>query len=161
MAAIMPEGFDAVEEYHKTFQHLNQLAIDAVREIAGQGLWRLPDFEGFILLNQLAEKLNAIYELPTLRVELFPIEAYNPVSSVIGLPHVSMVSFLHEYRHHMRTNGIQHYDDVFKDVRGWSISLFRRACPASFRRSWMAGLIAFMPQYPRDEETGDADGSEL
>lgn len=139
--------------YHKMFQRLSQNAIMAVRETAGQGLWQLPDFEGFILLNRLAEKLNEIYGLPPVRVELHAIEAYNPRTSTIGLPKISMVSFLHEYRHHMQANGKQHYSDIVKDARGWSISMFRRACPGSFRRARAANLIWFCP--PEVEQIED------
>lgn len=157
-----PPEFFEVEDYHKIFQNLNQSAIAAVRETAGEGLWRLPDFEGFILLNQLAEKLSEIYNILPARVELHPIESYNPETRTIGLPKISMVSFLHEFRYHMHHQGIIHYEDnPIKDCRGWSISLFRRACPGSFRRSWQAGLISFMPPYSEDETpNGEPEGDE-
>lgn len=137
-----------MSEYHKMFQHLSQAAIEAVRETAADGLWRLPEYEGYLLLQRLADRLCEIYRLPPVRVEQADYEVYIPSRSIIGLPRVSLVSFLHEFRHHMQTHGRQHYPSVEVDARGWSISMFRRACPGSFKRAWRAGRIWFMPPYP-------------
>jgi hypothetical protein len=71
-------------------------------------------------------------------------EVYYPSEETIGLPKGSLVSFLHEFRHHMQKHRLQANPDIEEDARGWSISMFAEAEPDYFRAAWEDGRIMFM-----------------
>lgn len=134
--------------YHLMFRRIHPKTLEAIRDVVRRGLWRVPEDEGFELLRELYRRLSEVYGLPTPKLRKATYEHYFVPTETIGLPKVSLVSALHEYRHHMQKYGKQHYSDPEIDARGWSISAFRLALPEAFERAWRGGRIWFMPPYP-------------
>ena len=137
-----------VRNYHLMFRHIHPKTLDAIRRAKEKGVWRVPEQEGFRILREMFEEISAVYGIPTPSLVKSNYEHYLIPAERIGLPKVSLVSALHEFRHHMQKYGFQHYDDVEVDARGWSISAFRLALPEDFEKAWKRGRIWFMPPYP-------------
>jgi len=141
---------ETIRNYHLMFRNIHRRTLEAIRRAKERGLWRVPEREGFEILRQLFRELSEIYNIPTPRLVKARYEHYHIPSETIGLPKVSLVSALHEFRHHMQKYGYQHYSDVEVDARAWSISAFYLALPEDFDRAWRRGRIWFMPRYPGD-----------
>jgi len=67
----------------------------------------------------------------------------------IVLPKYSVVSLLHEFRHHLQADGKAHRsfrdsEDREHDARGWSLSLLRAARPSMLKQSVRKGYIMFV-----------------
>jgi len=139
----------AVEmDYHLMFPDIHRKTLEIIRYIVRErGLWRVPREEGFELLRELYVKISQVYGLPTPTLVEATYEHYIIPMERIGLPKVSLVSALHEYRHHMQKHRRQRFRDKEVDARGWSISAFHYALPEEFRSAWRRGLIWFMPPY--------------
>lgn len=133
--------------YYRYFKNIKQEVISSVAELS-LGLWRLDQIAALDRLNTIGLRLSAIYHIPTiLSLELGTREVYY-YTGRIELPKISLISFLHEYRHHMQIAGNkQHYRDKEDDARGWSISLFAQALPDMFDRAWQNGRIWYLPPY--------------
>lgn len=136
-------------EYHTMFPDIDERALQAVRYIVREkGLWRVGKDEGFNLLRELYSRLSEVYGFPTPSLVEAGFEHYYIPGERIGLPKVSLVSALHEYRHHMQKYGRRRFPNVEVDARGWSISCFRLALPEEFDRAWREGKIWYMPPHP-------------
>jgi len=130
------------------FQHIDADALEIIRyTVKDRGLWRVSKEEGFDLIREMYEKISSVYgiSVPTLVEDSHEVYWVRPER--IGLPKVSLVSSLHEYRHHMQHHGRQHYSDIEVDARGWSVSAFHYALPEDFDSAWRRGLIWFLPPY--------------
>lgn len=136
--------------YHNRFDNLHDEAVRHVDDAAPR-LWNQDDWEGHrAVLQGLAERLADAYGMPVPEVEHDRREVYSP--GRIGLPRPSLVSFLHEFRHHMQRHGRQANPDAEEDARGWSISMFAEAEPEYFDKAWRDGRIWFMPDHPEEGE---------
>jgi hypothetical protein len=134
-------------DYHTRFTNLHDTAVQHVDDAAPM-LWTQDSFsDACIIMKTLADNLASVYEMPAPSVEYNDREVYNHISETIGIPRPSLVSFLHEFRHHMQKYGRQANPDIEHDARGWSISMFATAEPEYFDRAWKAGRIMFMPAY--------------
>jgi len=140
------------KNYHKMFKNIKDCTLEAVKNIVRTDkLWRVArqdEEAGYELLRKLCSQLSECYNLPVPTLKKGYKECYWIQAERIELPKVSLVSFLHEYRHHMQKHGKQHYDDHEVDARAWSISCFHLALPPEFDNAWKKGLIWFMPPYP-------------
>lgn len=134
-------------QYYEYFQNIDSRTFEAIKEAKEDGVWRVEEDEGFDILRDLASKLADIYNIPTPTLSQGTREVYFPAEEHIKLPRVSLVSFLHEFRHHMQHHGMQHYDRIENDARGWSISAFSYALPSNFDSAWEREMIWFMPSY--------------
>lgn len=133
------------------FQHIDADILEIIRyTVKDRGLWRVSKEEGFDLIREMYEKISSVYGFPTPALVEDSREVYWVTPERIGLPKVSLVSSLHEYRHHMQKHQKQHYSDIEVDARGWSISAFHYALPEDFDSAWRRGLIWFLPQYGSD-----------
>ena len=141
----------AVRDYHVMFTDIHSEALRVVREIKERGLWRVGKEEGYRLLGEMFGELSRVYGISAPRG---PVEAshehYLIPAERIGLPKVSLISALHEYRHHMQKYHHRRYEDIEVDARAWSISAFHLALPEDFDRAWRAGRIWYMPPHPGD-----------
>ena len=150
MSDHFPEGL--LMNYHLMFKKFKKEAILAVQKAVKAGLWRSEREPAYDILRAMFTNLNTIYGLPTLVLIVDDHEYYSRVTDMIALPKPSLVSALHEYRHHMQHYGLGHYEDDEIDARGWSVSLFRKALPKSFKKAWSERKIWFMPPYPTEQE---------
>ena len=103
--------------------------------------------EGYDLIREMYDKISSVYGFPTPTLRSDTYECYWSGPETIYLPKVSLVSALHEYRHHMQKHGRLRFSDVEVDARGWSISAFHYALPEDFDSAWRRGLIWFLPPY--------------
>lgn len=139
-----------VRNYHLMFTRIKNETYEAIQQAVENGLWDVDEDEGFNIIRELYSKLSGIYDIPAPTLIEARREYYIRGNETIGLPKVSLVSCLHEYRHHMQKHGRQHYDDIEVDARAWSISAFKNALPDHFDRAWRNGWIWFMPEYQGD-----------
>ena len=133
--------------YHLMFQDISSQTLEVVRYVKERGLWSVGEEEGFELLKEMFSKISAVYGFPTPGLIKSGHEHYLTPLERIGLPRVSLVSALHEYRHHMQKHHRKRYEDVEVDARAWSISTFHLALPEDFDSAWRKGLIWYMPPY--------------
>lgn len=134
--------------YHLMFPDISSQTLDTVRYIIrDRGLWRVPKEEGFDLLREMFSKISRVYGFPTPGLIESGHEHYLIPLERIGLPRVSLVSALHEYRHHMQKYHRKRFEDVEVDARAWSISTFHLALPEDFDKAWRNGRIWYMPPY--------------
>ncbi|MBA7655224.1 hypothetical protein ES703_63123 [subsurface metagenome] len=131
------------------FPDISSSTLEVIRHIVTErGLWRVGKDEGFDLIREMFEKVSSVYGFPTPSLIEDTYEYYFKPMERIGLPKVSLVSSLHEYRHHMQKHGRLRFDDVEVDARGWSISAFHLALPEDFNSAWRRGRIWYLPPYP-------------
>lgn len=129
--------------YEDKFTHIKSETLTAVRKCVRAGLWRLDEAEGFHLLRDLVNELSDIYGLPIPPVQRDGHSHYNWHIQRIYLDKPSLVSFLHEYRHHMQVERGVH-DGSEHDARGWSLSVFKLALPRSFEHAKERGILKFV-----------------
>ena len=131
------------------FPDMSSGTLEIIRYIVNErGLWRVEREEGFEIMREMYEKVSSVYGFPTPSLVEHSYEVYFVGPERIGLPKVSLVSSLHEYRHHMQKHGRLRFSDVEVDARGWSISAFHYALPEDFDSAWRRGLIWYLPPYP-------------
>ena len=131
---------------HKTFKKVNK-AADLVKQEVRAGYFRLDDLEKVERLKALGEKLAEIYGVPALpKVVINPgipqFGTYNIVTWKVTLRKPSIVSFLHEFRHHLQRQGnIQVVRDKEHDAQAWACSVYYRGCPERYLKAAREGKI--------------------
>jgi len=138
---------ETIKNYHLMFRHIHPKTLEAIRRAKSRGVWRSSREVGFNILRLMFAEISEVYNIPKPTLIVDTYEYYNIPSETIGLPRVSLVSALHEFRHHMQKYGMQHYRDIEVDARAWSISAFKLALPEDFERAWRAGRIWYLPPY--------------
>ncbi|MBA7663267.1 hypothetical protein ES703_71306 [subsurface metagenome] len=124
------------------------VAMEVIRKtVQDCGLWRVDQEEGFNLLRGMFGGLSGVYSITTPTLIEASYEHYLVPAQRIGLPRASLVSALHEYRHHMQKFNLGHYPDIEVDARAWSISAFYTALPTAFDKAWKEGRIWYLPPY--------------
>ena len=138
-----------IQDYHLMFPDISSSTLDVIRHTVTElGLWRVSREEGFDVMREMYEKISSVYGFPVPSLIEDTYEYYFIAGERIGLPKVSLVSSLHEYRHHMQKYGRKRFGDVEVDARAWSISAFHYALPEDFDSAWRRGLIWYLPPYP-------------
>lgn len=136
------------QDYHLMFPDISSKTLEIIRyTIRERGLWNVGKEEGFDLIQEMFNEISSVYGFPTPTLIEHRYECYWGAQERIGLPKVSLVSSLHEYRHHMQYHGRKRFDDVEVDARGWSVSAFHYALPEEFDNAWRKGIIWFLPPY--------------
>ena len=136
-------GHAMTARYHTRFNNLHDTAVEQVDD-AAPDIWNTNDW--MAVLEVLADRLAETYGMPAPSVEHGGRELYRSSTETIELPRASLVSFLHEFRHHMQKHGRQANPDIEEDARGWSVSMFAEAEPEYFQRAWEDGRILFMEE---------------
>lgn len=130
------------------FPDISSSTLEVIRYIVqDKGLWKVEKPEGYDLMREMFEKISSVYSFPIPSLIEDTYEYYFIPMERIGLPKVSLVSSLHEYRHHMQKYGRLRFQDIEIDARGWSISAFHYALPEDFDSAWRRGLIWYLPPY--------------
>lgn len=145
--------------YHTQYK-FKRAVVNAVRRCGTNGLWRARnagDMDGALaLLKQLAKDLCEIYNI-RMPYKIFygDGDRYWRIGRMelrSGKP--SLVSFLHEYRHHYQfVTGKKVGNE--KDCRAYSLGLFRVAFPDTFEGMWRENRMLFMPPYTTNDERSD------
>lgn len=143
-------------QYHTKY-NVKSKAINAIREaVQVDGLWKASNKgeteKCLMILGNLGKKLCEIYKIGLHgEVTYGYYEAYFFVDKRITLVKPSIVSYLHEFRHHWQTMTGKHLSSE-PDARKWSLSAFRKAFPEAFDDAWKLGRLMWMPSYPTREE---------
>ncbi len=131
---------------HKTFKNVNR-AAGIVREEVRNGYFRQPDQEKVIRLKHLGERLAGFYDVaPVGEISVDPglpsYGRYNLAAKKVTLRKPSIVSFLHEFRHHLQHQGdVRIVKDKEHDAQGWACSVYYKACPKLFTKAAREGKI--------------------
>lgn len=143
------------------FQHIKRDAIEAVQRTVGAGFYQMTSPRRMEHLTALAGDLSEVYCLPVPKVHLeprllhshgyyswcsapgicAPDETPPSVEATIVVRKASIITFLHEYRHHMQVSGVRYGRPAEWDAQAWATSLFRLACPGRFRQAVTAGAV--------------------
>lgn len=110
-------------------------AVVKLTKVVLKGFWKLDKDEKFKVLSSYANKLSEFYQIKAVFIrEDFSIHGPHYVEKdfVINLPKPSVVSFLHEYGHHILQSFGEKQNELFP--RGFSLSLFKKAFPKRFKR---------------------------
>lgn len=85
-------------------------AVRLVKEMVKAGFYRKSEAEKFDALKKLGEDICGVYRVDKVNVKtggvvLGAFAMYQPASKTINLNNTSIVSFLHELRHHLQHVG--------------------------------------------------------
>jgi len=131
---------------HKTFKNVNK-AAGIVKQEVRAGYFRQSDQEKVARLKHLSEKLAAVYDVvPVGEISIDPglpsYGRYNIATKKVILQKPSIVSLLHEFRHHLQHQGnIRIVKDKEHDAQGWACSVYFKACPKLFTKAAREGKI--------------------
>lgn len=120
-------------------------AVRAVKAVVSNGYYRKSVDEKMESLQRLAEKLSQAYDTTT-PVVVSGGNWYRPAEEKVSVSGASMISFLHEYRHHLQNKLGKNYHGLDKeeDARAYSMRVFKKAAPRSFERAVREGRILFL-----------------
>jgi len=131
---------------HRVFNQVDKAAA-LVKATVKDGYFRQEREEQLNRLRELADKLSEIYGVQTATIKIGPVRpgayaCYNIVTKKINLTNTSIVSFLHEYRHHLQHQGnVRVVRNKEYDAQGWACSVYYKACPGLFSRAVQQGRI--------------------
>jgi len=141
-----------MKRYEDLYKNISTKTVDAIRTLVKvKRFYRKTETEKEMLLQELNSTLSDIYKIERPEVRFVPeIEGllwlvaprYNRQKMHILLRNTSIVSFLHEYKHHMQE--ARHKPNNETVARGWSLSLFKQALPKLFEKSAKEGKISFV-----------------
>lgn len=119
-------------------------AVNAVKNIVSNGFYKKDEKEQLNDLKTLTDEICKYYNINSPKIKLGDREAYYPDFQIIILTKSSsIISLLHELRHHIQHQAGKRYrgHDIEEDARAWSLRIFKLACPDSFMKSVKAGRI--------------------
>lgn len=137
------------QQYH-LFYNENELKRDSIlrirRLIKEQKFFKQTKENKLILLKELSKDLSLIYGVDNINniliQNIFNItDCYLISSKVIILSKPSLVTFLHEFKHHL--NRELNLDNTEDSARGFSHSLYYLSTPKLFKSSVEKGLIVY------------------
>jgi hypothetical protein len=135
--------------YHVKYTKIKPAVVKIVRDfIVRARPWRGTAEEKQAKFERCLQQLSEAYgmRVPTLHIS-DPEHAHgsgfsDPQANHIELPHYSVVTFLHEFKHIMQAQlGHPQNEEV---ARGWSISLFYKAAPKHFKKAVERAIIFFI-----------------
>lgn len=118
--------------------------VNAVKNIVSNGFYRKDEREQLNDLKALTDEICRYYNINSPKIELGNREVYYPgFQTIIITKSSSIISLLHELRHHIQHLAGKQYrgHDIEEDARAWSLRIFKLACPDSFIKSVKAGRI--------------------
>lgn len=135
-------------EYSKVYKNIHPKAIKISREIAPK-LWKGPKPHRKMFAIIWLMKMSKLYKVKCPKFVFNPDETgifreltggghYIPKDHIIVLHGVySFVTLAHEFRHAVQyaANISIYKEDLEEDARAWSLSLFRKACPNSYKKA--------------------------
>jgi len=105
--------------------------------------FRRTESKKLILLKIVLGRLNDIYKTKT-KLKTTKIKTdgyYNLLDKTIYLNKLSLVTFLHEFKHSLQhQKGKKNNEEI---ARGWSVSLFKLASPRHYERAVKKKLLLY------------------
>lgn len=136
--------FNGGMTYHLAFTWFHPRTIDATERLFHSRPWvdtrrtRQEKYERWL------QRTSAVYGVEAPFLAIVPSENYDGAywRRTILLPRYSVMTLLHEFRHHLQQHGdIGPFAGVEDDARAWSMSLFYRVRPELFRQGVATGAI--------------------
>lgn len=119
------------------FEPKTEEAAVHVHDMVEKGYFRKKDNVKFAELKTLNTKLSLLYEVrePTInvigeRVFAGGFGQYDPKEMEMFLKNYSVVTYLHEFRHHVQNLGSCSISEA--DAQGWACFVYYKACPVLF-----------------------------
>ena len=132
---------------HNVFTDLKGETVQAVAMMVGDGFYRLEEEAKAEKLVGLAETLAHIYGAPVPKFNVGTVTfggfgSYDHPTETITCRNTSIVTFLHEFRHHLQnTTEVRIVANTEFDAQAWACSIFFRACPELYRKAVANGRI--------------------
>ncbi|MCX7842169.1 MAG: hypothetical protein N2489_03745 [Clostridia bacterium] len=124
-----------------------------VRNYVKDGFYKQDEDYKFELLGEMVKLMCQYYEAEASIIQKAESNGYDPTTKTMYLLNTSIISCLHELRHHLqhvigkRKEGLT----AEQDAHAWSIRAFAKACPNMFLKAVKEGRIWALVW---DEETG-------
>ena len=129
--------------------------IQAVKDMVHEGYYRKSEDERYSELSMLGAKMAGLYGISVpigqpMRRTGRGYGRYNPETTEIFTNKPSIVTYLHEFRHHMQTTmpNLNIIGDGEPgsdlDAQSWACSVFKKACPRMFAKAVANGRICRM-----------------
>ena len=136
--------------YHNRFNHFNNKTLGVTKELIKN--WGTnSDAENFAKMKIWLKKVSEIYQIqfPILQIIDSAGDGYYSVlGNKIAVSRLSVVTLLHEFRHAMqfqnRTRVMRTMVQAEDDARAWSLSLYYKVAPKSFKRLVGQNKIMFV-----------------
>lgn len=143
--------------YSTTFTNIEAEVIAATKLLPKGGIWKAatPVEQKIETMQTWLKTVSEFYglDVPNFKFDTSEIMyqqtgggSYDSYSKTINLfKKFSMVTLIHEFRHYMQDcMELDLYkDDHEEDSRGWSVSLFKLACPKSYENAVAKGILHF------------------
>ena len=138
-------------KYHKNFQRFKPQTLTITKTLLKD--WGTSSEEtNWLKMNQWLTEAAQLYEIvrPNLAKDASAgYGFYNRPKHKIYLSRPSVTTLLHEFRHslqnHHKAQGFSgDWNDAEHDARGWSLSLYFKVAPRSFKRLANNGSILFV-----------------
>lgn len=150
-------------EYARIYKKIKPTAVKFSKETAPK-LWSEPIEHRKMYAIKWLIKMSKLYNIECPRFIFNPDEEgifseltgggqYIPGEHVIIIHgKYSFVTLAHEFRHAVQyTSDVKIYkEDLEEDARAWSLSLFKKACPKSYKKAKERGILHIW-EYPEDE----------
>jgi len=121
--------------YHKRFTRFNPRTIEATKTLRRGWSQKTLD-EQWLASRAWLDAVTQIYRVPEVGFE--PNSGgdfYQIAQKKIYMKKPSIITLLHEFRHHLQyTAGPEMIGGDEPDARAWSLSLYYRVAPITFRR---------------------------
>jgi len=144
-----PEQDKPKKLYKDRYTKIDKRTIEAVRNaILTQRFYKQDNSNKKQIITELFNRLNAIYNTQaTLRIDennnnMYMMTGggmYNPSNNTIHLFKLSLITFLHEFKHALLKAKGKKQSEI--QARGYSISLFYKASERHYNRAVRKGLI--------------------
>lgn len=135
------------KQYHLFFKEIPEEVLQLVRTTIKSGLFKKDKSQEFKieLLNKLMADLNNYYQVENTTLILDPlflgVGGYSYERKIIIINKPSLVTFLHEYYHHLQH--CLNYPIDEESARGYSHSVYHQATPKLFANAVRKGLLIF------------------
>ena len=143
-------------KYFRRYRHFNQKTVDATKELMknwGDGT----EENNLAKMKKWIQEVSEIYQVnfPMLKIVKYAGEGcYSPLVNEIYMARLSIVTLLHEFRHAMQAQGkapqysrnrhLEARGGAEDDARAWSLSLYYKVAPRSFKRLATQNQIFFV-----------------
>jgi hypothetical protein len=134
--------------YHKKFRNVKPEVLEATKKLR-KGWSDATDAEKWIKLDKWVGTASSVYQMnrPLICIDALAGSGYYRISSnEIYMSKPSIITLIHEFRHAMQRQGKARgwsgrESDLEHDARGWSLSIYFKVAPVSFRRLVEEGKI--------------------
>ena len=133
-----------MKKYYLHYNNFSKETIKAIKKMVKEGFYKKDDISKSKNIRDLNNELSSIYKIKEPEI-IFGSKNFSPcydtINNTIYLTNLSIISFLHEFKHSIQFNKKETNNE--KLARGWSLSLFKQACPITFKKAVKEGKVFF------------------